>query len=97
MDNIESEQDWRNNHYWNEQSEVCLVYYKPIVDYIFRTFAGAKSSQVSRKKHMSFNDWRLFVTTMGIMNDKLADRDINQAFNFSMMTQIDEVNKERHL
>jgi hypothetical protein len=34
---------------------------------------------------MCFDDFRAFVTESGIMGEVLADRDINMAFNMSMM------------
>ena len=38
-----------------------------------------------------------FVTSSGLINDSLAARDIPLIFVQSMMTQIDEINKSRHL
>lgn len=33
----------------------------------------------------------------GLVSDKVTERDLNQAFNLSMMTQVDEISKSRHL
>ena len=46
---------------------------------------------------MSFEDFKAFCGESGIMGELLADRDINMAYNMSMMGQIEEISFSRHL
>ena len=46
---------------------------------------------------MAFEDFKCFVQSYGLLNDKLAERDVNLAFNLSMMTRVDEINQRRHM
>ncbi len=45
---------------------------------------------------MKVEDFRELVTDSGILSETLADRDINMAFNLSVSTYLDELNKYRH-
>ena len=46
---------------------------------------------------MSFEDFKYFVNFSGIMGENLGDRDINNAYNLAMMTQIDEISNSRYI
>ena len=45
---------------------------------------------------MCMNEFIDLVTQSGVIDDNFGAREISVLFNLSMMTQIDEVNKERH-
>ena len=51
-------------------------------------FAGLKKKQISKNKYMSYDDFKAFIYESKIMGPDLADRDINQAYEFAMMTQV---------
>ena len=41
---------------------------------------------------MSYDDFKAFIYDSKITGPDLADRDINQAYEFSMMTQVNNLN-----
>ena len=46
---------------------------------------------------MMQDEFEEFVVAAGILNDGLAQRELSLIFNLSMITQVDEIEKERHL
>ena len=45
---------------------------------------------------MSMNEFIDLVTQSGVIDDNFGAREIGVLFNLSMMTQVDEIHKERH-
>lgn len=45
---------------------------------------------------MSLNEFIDLVTSSGVVDDNFGAREIGTIFNLSMMTQVDEIKKERH-
>jgi hypothetical protein len=46
-------------------------------------------------KFMSIIEWKAFLEYYKIFDENFVERDINFTYNFSMMTQIDELTNER--
>lgn len=45
---------------------------------------------------MSMNEFIDLVTRSGVVDDNFGAREIGVIYNLSMMTQVDEINKDRH-
>jgi len=43
------------------------------------------------------DEFTSFLTSCGFINDNFVARDCNVCFNLAMMTQVDELEKDRHL
>lgn len=45
---------------------------------------------------MSLNEFINLITISGVVDDSFGAREIGTIFNMSMLTQVDEIHKERH-
>lgn len=89
-------QAFRDNRYWNEEVDNIYKSHLQLFEYLYKTYGGT---------HMKPGD-QLFMTTdelesifadSELINDSLVSRDIAVFYSLSMMTQVDEINKDRHL
>jgi len=46
---------------------------------------------------MTVDEFEKFISNAGLLNDLLTFRDLGLCFNLSMMTQVNEVENNRHL
>lgn len=58
MDSVDCEQDWRNSYYWTEQNDICLKYYKPLIDHIYRKYAGTINRDFNPIKTLSLDEFK---------------------------------------
>jgi hypothetical protein len=70
--------------------------YLPVFDHIFNRFSG-KHKKPGEKNFMCVDEFEAFIYESGLINDSLAAREINSIFNLSMFSQVDEIEKGRHL
>ena len=49
------------------------------------------------KAHMEVDEFDMFCNASGLLNDSFASREVSLLFNLSMFTQVDELEKARHL
>lgn len=86
---------WRYKHTMVELVDIVLKAYSKYFEQIYKVFAG-KHNVPGQKPHMEVDEFEIFVTVSGLLNDILVARDISLIFNLSMMSQVDEINKGRH-
>lgn len=89
-------QRFRNERYWNEEVDNLFKSHAVLFETLYKNYGGT---------HMKPGD-QWFMTTdelehlfqdAGLVNDSLVSRDIAVFYNLSMMTQVDEINKDVHL
>lgn len=86
---------WRWNRYLTEDCDKVFKAYLPILQLIFHTNSRLQVKP-GQKPFMSLSEFQLICASAGLLNETFASRDIDFCFNLSMMTQVDEVNNERH-
>ena len=87
-------QEFRQNKYWNENCDCVYKTYLPIIQSVYKKYSGAKTKP-GLKKFMCLEELFKLVNDAQLLNDRLVDRDISVFFNVSMMTQVDELTKDR--
>lgn len=87
---------WRRRTSFTQRVDIVLRSHKKHLDHIFHRFGGAHSDP-GAKPHMEVDEFENFCVTSGLMNDSFAAREVPLIFNLSMFTQVDEINKGRHL
>ncbi|CDW87404.1 UNKNOWN [Stylonychia lemnae] len=80
---------------WNEQCDIIIKANLKVLQDIYYKYYG-KDSLPGELKFMSMNEFIDLVTRSGVIDDNFGAREIGIIFNLSMMTQVDEINKERH-
>lgn len=87
---------WRNQKYFNENTDVILKAHKPILDSIFKLYSGRKSLP-GQKPFMSLEEFRQLAVDAKLVPEKLPTRDIDTCFVLAMMVQVDELYEKRHI
>lgn len=88
-------QIWRNEKYWNEPCDLCLKHYKKIIDYVYKKFSK-KKVKPGQFAFMCLDEVQQIISQCNLMEDESFGSDVYlKAFNYSMMTQIDEINSDR--
>ena len=89
-------QQWRYDRYWNEEVDNIYKSHFPLFDYIYKNY-GCHYLKPGEKPFMMVDEFEKFFVTSGLISDTFVQRDIFISFNNAMMTQVDEINKERHI
>lgn len=63
-----------------------MRYYKPLIDYIYKKYAGTKNNDLVKIKYLNLEEFKAICYTYGFVSDKVTERDLNLAFNLSVMT-----------
>jgi hypothetical protein len=87
---------WRDERYWNEEVDNLYKSHFPIFDCIYKNF-GCHYLKPGDKPFMMVDEFENLMQTAGLIDDKFVGRDCNISFNASMMTQVNELDKDRHL
>jgi hypothetical protein len=89
-------QKWRDERYWNEEVDNLYKSHYPIFDKLYKNF-GCHYLKPGDKPFMMVDEFENIFITAGLINDNFVGRDAYVSFNTAMMTQVDELNKDRHL
>ncbi|CDW85718.1 UNKNOWN [Stylonychia lemnae] len=95
-DHIIRAQQWRRKFLWNEQCDNLLKAYMPVFMHIYNNFGGTHRKP-GQKMFMTVDEFENFVLTVPLVNDLFGQRDSSVAFNLAMMTQVNELDQDRHL
>jgi len=92
----EDPQDFRDNKYWCEEVDNIFKSHVQLFEYLFKNYGGTHMKP-GDQWFMTTDELENIFAESNLINDQLVSRDIAVYFNLSMMTQVDELNKERHL
>lgn len=70
--------------------------FRPMLDYIYNNYGGTHKKP-GEKTFMTVDEFEKFINDSGLCNDLLYTRDCCVCFNLAMMTQVNEISKERHM
>ncbi|CDW85738.1 UNKNOWN [Stylonychia lemnae] len=87
---------WRTQRYWNEGCDNALKAFRPLLEWIYHKFGGTHKKP-GEKTFMTVDEFENFINVANLCNDLLFQRDICVCFNLAMMTQVNEISKDRHL
>ena len=94
METIDSNK-WRWDKYICEDVDLVLKSYKRILDGIYDKYSG-RYTKPGAKNFMSLEEFEDICMDGGFINETLVQREIDISFNLAMMTQVDELNQNRH-
>ena len=86
---------WRWSRYLTEDTDRVLKANLPMLQSIY----SANSQLLVKPGHkpfMSLAEFQLICASASLINDSFSARDVDFCFNLSMMTQVDELNEDRH-
>jgi hypothetical protein len=67
---------------------------QPLKDF-YKKYSG-REALPNEDKYMSLPEFIDLITASNVVDDNFGAREIGTLFNLSMITQVDELNKERH-
>jgi hypothetical protein len=87
---------WRHERLWNEWCDNSFKFYMPVVKALFDKFGG-KAAKPGEKKFMIVSEVMEVMVTADLLTDSFGSREVGIHFNLAMMTQVDELQSERHI
>ena len=87
---------WRSTFYFCEEIDLVFRAHREILDSVYKKYSGSKTLP-GQKPFMSLEEFHLFCSDTKLENEKLTSREIDLSFVQSMVVQVDEINKKRHL
>lgn len=82
--------------YFCEDVDLFFKANKQLIQAVHKKYSGRKTLP-GKKKFMSLEEFRELCLALGSLSDGSTTRDVDQAFCFAMMTQIDELYVKRHV
>eukprot|EP00347_Sterkiella_histriomuscorum_P020671 403336916 len=89
-------QEWRKTILWNEQVDNILKAYLPVFQHVYNNYGGTHRKP-GQKMFMTVDEFENLILSVPLVNDLFGQRDTSVAFNLAMMTQVNELDSERHL
>ena len=87
---------WRKKHLWVESVDYILKIVLPALRDIYKKCAGSK--QVSGSvKTMNAEEFKDMIENTYCLSEKFGSKQLAIYYNISMMTQLDEIEQDRHL
>lgn len=90
-------QKWRLEKYWNEEVDNLYKSHFPILDFLFKRYGMKYMKPGDLRPFMMADEFEQLIMLCGFLGDELGTRDISVAFTQSMMTQVDEINIDKHI
>jgi len=87
---------WRVSRLWNEECDIVLKKYRPLLEILYKKYSG-KETLPGNKKFVWRDEFFELVTASGLVDENFGVREMSIIFNQSMMTNIEELDYERHL
>ena len=89
---------WRVENLWNFECENVLIKYHSVLQKIFNKYSG-KYSMPGRPKFMSIEEFITLITISSVLwnETSVGNGELGAQFNLSMATQINEIERDRHL
>lgn len=88
--------DFRIHKLWTEKCDLVYKKYLTPLKEIYRVYSG-REVLPNEEMNMSMTEFIDLVTATRVVDDNFGAREIGILFNLSMMTQVDEINRGRHI
>lgn len=87
---------WRKTILWNEPVDNILKAFLPVLKHCYENFGGT-ALMPGQKFHMNVSEFETFALTVPLCNDMFVQRDACACFSLAMMTQVNDIDYDRHL
>ena len=87
---------WRKKILWQEEVDFTLKMSLDPLKQLYRRFVG-KNSLPGGQQYMSLTEFTDLVLNSDCLSDNFGGKQIGNQFNLAMMTQLDEIDKDRHI
>jgi NLR family CARD domain-containing protein 3 len=89
-------QKFRDEKYWVEEVDNIFKSHILLFEYLYKNYGGTHMKP-GDTWFMTTDELESIFADAGLIGDQLVSRDIAVFYNLSMMTQVDEINKDKHL
>ncbi|EWS75791.1 hypothetical protein TTHERM_000118777 (macronuclear) [Tetrahymena thermophila SB210] len=100
IEEIEDPQKWRDERFWNEGCEQVLKNHIDTIQEIWHRWADSKKEEkrnLKFQKSMSIYEFTDMVKHFKLLSESFTEKDVQIAFNLSIMIQIDEINNNKFI
>jgi len=87
---------WRKERLWNENCDKVLKKYLNLINILFNNYSG-RNFFPNKPKYVSIEEFVELIGKANLINDKFGSRELIILYNLSMMTQVQELDDDRHL
>lgn len=87
-------QRFRDERYWNEECDDVLKLYKAVLENVYLKYS-VKKKKPGQKNFMCLDELSDICKHCNLYDENFVERDMQLAFNLSMMTQFDELSNDR--
>ena len=87
---------WRKEKLWVEEVDLALKHGLPLLKEIYKTNCG-KAALPGAPKFMSLEEFSDLIVNARCLSDNFGAKQIASQWNVSLMTQLDEIENDRHL
>jgi hypothetical protein len=87
---------WRKEFLWVEEIDLVLKQGLDALKLLYKKFIG-KNSMPGSLMYMSLSEFETLISDSDCHSDNFGAKQVSACYNLAMMTQIDEIEKERHL
>ena len=87
---------WRKEKLWVEEVDLALKHGLPLLKEIYKKNTG-KSALPGAPKFMSLEEFTDLIVNAKVLSDNFGAKQIASQWNLSIMTQVDEIDNDRHL
>lgn len=88
---------WRKNVLWKEENDLAMKKQMVVIENAFRKYSGRFSFPGAGHRNMSPPEFAEMLEKSGAINESFPYKEIYPIWNLSMMTQVDEYTKDRHM
>ena len=81
---------------WNENCDRIFKLYMPVVKGLYDKYSG-RYSLPGQAPFMSLEEFTQMVTDSNVIDENFGAREVGMLFSVSMMTQVNELDSDRHL
>ncbi|CAD8071605.1 unnamed protein product [Paramecium sonneborni] len=95
--NFDTCQKWRDERYWNKECECIIQFKTPFLKKLYDYVTDLNNRKwYFKMKWVAIKEFKDFCKQMGLM-DYISEKLIIVIYNFSMMSQADELTQDRHI
>jgi hypothetical protein len=88
--------EFRTKRLWTEALDNLIKKHMYVLKDIYNKYSG-RDCLPNEDPYMNMNEFIELITNTKVIDDNFGAREIGIIYNISMMTQMDEINKERHV
>lgn len=94
--NFQTAHEYRKEVIWREPVDNILKAHLPVFKHLYDLFGGTELLP-GQKMFMSVSEFENFILAVPLVNDIFMQRDASVCFSLAMMTQVNDIDYERHI